>query len=423
MSSQKSPLEDYRDEIEHLLKAEGKIPEEIATSLPLPTSARSVRRALRRWGLSPEPDTDTLEVREDEATIGLTNSREWKDSLNDTDALLRERGLDPDDWEVTDCSVSEWDSATTPGITNKRLKVQLKRKKMMRMVVPSRVELGKVFVHSVARDRQQDKPRLVVLAGDQQAPYHNEHLHSLFCAWLQANRPEQGVLLGDTIDLPVISRHPDEPDWAATTQECVDAAGQLLLDYVQSSEETAWTKLPGNHDERLRRAIINRLGDFYGLRPAQVESLPDHPPIHDPVHLLRLDELGIDYIRPKGSYEHGQFRVSKFLSARHGWLVRKGAGASAHATLDHLGHSVAVGHTHRQALVHQSKFNIDGKVVVNAAVETGCMCRIEEGLGYAVAPDWQNGFATATIWPDETFKLDLATYVDNTLYWRDQRYA
>ena len=48
------------------------------------------------------------------------------------------------------------------------------------------------------------------------------------------------------------------------------------------------------------------------------------------------------------------------------------------------------------------------------------MCRLD--LGYTVAPDWQQGFATATIYPDGTFKLDLATYVNNTLYWRDQRY-
>jgi hypothetical protein len=50
------------------------------------------------------------------------------------------------------------------------------------------------------------------------------------------------------------------------------------------------------------------------------------------------------------------------------------------------------------------------------------MCEIRNGLGYAVAPDWQNGFATAQVWDDGRFKLDLATYVSDALFWRDQRY-
>jgi hypothetical protein len=50
------------------------------------------------------------------------------------------------------------------------------------------------------------------------------------------------------------------------------------------------------------------------------------------------------------------------------------------------------------------------------------MCRIEGGLGYAVAPDWMNGFATAHVWPDGTFKIELATYVNGVLYYGDKRY-
>jgi hypothetical protein len=330
--------------------------------------------------------------------------------------MVRERGLDPEEWEVTAITVNEWDSPV--GETLKQMKLQMKKRKPVVQIIAARTQgwTPKPVFHNL------DDPRLVVLAGDQQAPYHNTHLHELFCEWLKVNQPHEGVLMGDTVDLPKISRHADDPDWAATTQECIDAAGQIIRDYVQASPATRWKKLPGNHDERLRRAIIDRLGDFYGLKQANLEDGNEFDPIHSPQHLLRLDELGVEYISVPGSYDHAQVKLSPYLAARHGWIARKGSGASAHATLDHLGHSIVVGHTHRQSLVHQTKFDIDGKASTNAAVETGCMCRIEEGLGYAVAPDWQNGFATATVYDDGTFKLDLATYVNGNLYWRDQRY-
>jgi hypothetical protein len=395
------------------------------------TTPRSVGRARRRWGF---PDLQRVEdsytkVNGDSAEV-VTEPGHY--DLGDIDGLLRDRGLDPDDWEVTNLIVSEWGALLnvkdgeavkngTQKTKLKQLKVTLKRKKPFSIVIPARVEINLDVLNYEPETSYEDE-RLVVLVGDQHAPYHDKKLHKLFLEWLHYNEPEEGVLLGDTIDLPEISRHPRDPEWAASTQACVDAAGQLLLDYRTASPTTKWTKLPGNHDERLRRAVIDRLGDFYNLRPSQIESLPELPPIHDPVHLLRLDELGIDYIRPDGSYDHAFLTLSPFLRATHGWNARKGSGASAHTTLDHLGHSIIMGHTHRQAMVEQTKHRVDGTPTTTMAVEAGCMCEIKNGLGYAVAPDWQNGFATATIWPDGLFSLDTAKYVNGALLYADQRY-
>jgi hypothetical protein len=50
------------------------------------------------------------------------------------------------------------------------------------------------------------------------------------------------------------------------------------------------------------------------------------------------------------------------------------------------------------------------------------MCR--QHLGYNVAPDWQAGFATATLFGAGGFSLDLATIdpEDGVLSWRGQRW-
>lgn len=416
-----SPLDGIRTQVEALFKR-GLTDEEIVRQIDVKTTARSISRARRRWGYnsSEQAENAGVKINGDEAEV-TTDPRQWTTPLNDTDALLRERGLDPEDWVVHSVIVNEWDSVAGDGITLKQFKLHLRRKKPMQLVIPARVKLELPPYESL--QTIPDGPRLIVLVGDQQAPYHNVRLHRLFLDWLDENKPEEGILMGDTGDFPNISRHPAEPAWAATTQGCVDAVGQVILDYTLASRETEWLKLPGNHDERLRRSVINQLSEFYDLRPAQIESMPDLPPIHDPVHLYRLDELGIEYIRPKGSYKHASVKLSENLVANHGWLAKKGSGSSAHATLDHLGHSVVIGHTHRQAHVFQTKFDVDGNAQTITAVETGCMCQIEEGLGHSVAPDWQNGFATATVWPDGKFHLELATYVNETLLYQDQRYS
>lgn len=417
LNQNQSPLDDYRDFIQVAL-SKGKSYGEIALELGsqgVKTTRHSVRRAVKRWGLATKAkqvEAPGIEVALDSATV---TSRAGP-NLSDPDSLITERGLDPEDWDVETATVNEWDSPN--GEPLKQLKIGLRRKRPLDLPVPARIPLDWKPPKRVSRAL--DKPRLVVFVGDQQAPYHNFHLHSMFCEWLADVQPDEGVLIGDTVDLPDISRHAFEPEWSASTQECIDSAGKLLYEYVRSSENTQWKKLAGNHDERLRRAIIDQIPDLYSLRRANNGEYEE--PVISIAHLLRLDELGIEYVEARGNWKHGQVQISPFLAARHGWISRKGSGATALTTLEHLGYSVIVGHNHRQSIVHKTKHDIDGSLATLAAAEAGCMCRIEDGLGYTVAPDWQNGFCTATVWPDGKFKLDLATYVNNVLYWRDRRY-
>ncbi|NBW21835.1 MAG: hypothetical protein EBR82_79165 [Caulobacteraceae bacterium] len=60
--------------------------------------------------------------------------------------------------------------------------------------------------------------------------------------------------------------------------------------------------------------------------------------------------------------------------AVHGWIAKKGSGASALATLDRVNENVVQGHTHRQALVHVTKW-IGGVPFLLTAVEAGTMAQ------------------------------------------------
>lgn len=426
MSQSQSPLDGNNEifnEIEYGLtfgRSYEEIAHQVMARFGIVTSSDSIRRYVRRNNLQSRLQSkDThkgVEVDGDTATVVGPKTAAL---LHDPSELIRERGLNPEEWEIERVKINEWDSPT--GETLKQLTVHLTRVKPVNMIFPAR-EPGKYKAPKLESKKNSDEPSLVVLVGDQQAPYHDPKLHSLFLQWLSVNKPDRGVLIGDTIDLPDISRHPDNPEWGATTQECIDAAYLLLREYVQSSEETRWTKLAGNHDERLRRAVIDRLSDLYGLRRAAVPGLPQSPAILDVAHLLRLDELGIDYVLPNGGYNNAHIQLSPYLAARHGWIATKNSGSSAMKTLEHLGYSVVVGHCHRQSLVFKTKHDLDGTVQTLVGAEIGCMCKIDDGLGYAVAPDWQAGFATAVIFPSGKFHLELATFVNGALYYRDQRY-
>lgn len=383
-----------------------------------PTEVARLKAELTKQGFNP-PQTQTRplpKVEEDETEVTSDVSPELPD-LSDPNSLLRERGLDPDDWLVTNLKLNEWDGPT--GEPCKQLTVHLKRRVESYFLQPAYEPDG---YKAPAKSPFKSDGRLVVFVGDQQAPHHNPRLHNLFCSWLVENQPTHGVLMGDTVDFPDISRHPQNPEWDHSAQECINIGYTLLRDYVQSSTDTRWVKLMGNHDERIRTRLLNYFTNLYGLRRADLPGEEQEAPALCVSNLLRLDALGIDFIQPAGSYEHAQAQVSKYLAARHGWLAKKGSGTSALSTLEHLGYSIVVGHTHRQSLVHKTTHDIDGKPSTLAAAETGCMCQIEDGLGYSVAPDWQNGFATAEVWEDGTFKIDLATYANDRLYWRNQRY-
>lgn len=418
MTQPASPLEPHRKLIERLAtesKSYSQIVAELAAPpIELVTSDRSIRRALRRWGVQKQQgEIPGVKYNGDQAEITGRPST----GFNSYDDLLLERKLDPEEWEVLSLTINEWDGVG--GEICRQLKGTFRRKKALTMVTPGRVP-GRIIKPD--KPKLGKEPRRVVFCGDQQAPYYDKNLHVQFCRFLGDWKPHEGVLIGDTIDLPDISRHPHNPEWHVTTQDCIDSGVEVLYGYRESYEPCQWTKLAGNHDERLRRAVVDRLREIYGIRQGKLPEEEVRPSVVDIEHLLRLDELGIKYIRPDGDYEHMQVNVSPLLAARHGWIARKGSGASALATLEHLGFSVVVGHTHRQSLVHKTRHDINGSLATLAACETGCMCRIQGGLSYAVAPDWQNGFATAEIWPDGTFKLDLATFVNNTLYYRDKRY-
>lgn len=413
---------------------------ELDRNFKLATSDKSIRRFRLRHELQvPGQTAEFLKETEDGIEGATPLAVSEKGILTDPDTMLRERGFDPEDFVITHVGPNEYQGPNSKAaveaggptkITYTQTKFSAKRKIAPELQIFAPRTDGWIAPPKVPIDKNQ--PYLVVVVGDQQAPFHDRTLHRLFSQWLREVKPSEGVSLGDSVDFPDISRHPKDPENNAFVNECLQEGYNVFRSYVDASPDTHWTKLIGNHDERIRNILLNN----HQTAPLHGIKRPDTPEAEGEAllslsHAMRLDELGINVIDPHGKYDLAQHVLTPKLAVRHGWLTRKGSGASALGSLEHLGHSIIVGHTHRQAVVHHTKHEIDGQLRTLTGVEAGCMCRVsqvpdEQGRiwpNYAVSPDWQQGFCTVEIWPDGFFNIDTAKYVNGSLMWRDRRYT
>lgn len=328
---------------------------------------------------------------------------EW----NDIRKLIESRGLRSEDYLVTRVRVNEW-------ADQRQLRVDLEP--VSSILLPARTEGWKAPAPKAVKASAE---KLVVFLSDHHVPFHSRPLGEKVLSWLASEQPDEIIVLGDLCDFDQISRFERTPEHSATMQETLDEAYLILREYRTVCPDAKITMVAGNHEERLRSAIIKHLGALFGIRKA----FDSGPSVLSLEHLLRLDELRINFVRSEaGSYQHAAVKISDELQAIHGWVARKGSGSSARATLDHMRVSTVQGHTHRASTVYQTQWNIDNEPRTLVAAETGTLAEIKDGLAHAARPDWQQGFATASVFPDGLFSLDLAVYVNEALIWRGRRW-
>lgn len=414
------------------------------------TSEAAIRRFRKRHRINPDGvqyghtriDGDDAEgVTEPEP---VHNEDDLNRILTDPDRMLRQRGLDPDDWEITNLTPNMWDGPTSgkvqaaggpSKVTYYQTKFTCKRRKpLAEMIMAPRTD-GWIRPTVNYVRHLEGKQQKVVVVGDQQAPFHDKALHTKTCAFLGDYRPDRLINLGDTIDLPDIRPgHRIHPLHTASVNESLQAGYDVVRGYVDATPDTYIQMLYGNHCERMLNILTDsqqaEIRNMVGIKRPDTPESPGEE-LLTLEHAMRMDELGVKVVKPAGSYTRAGILLTEKLAVRHGWIARKGAGASALASLEHLGYNIIVGHTHRQGVVHKTVHEITQETRTLVAVEAGCMCRVSQAPdpddgrvwpGYTDEPDWQQGFVTVDIWPDGFFKADLATYVNSVLLSKGQRY-
>ena len=324
--------------------------------------------------------------------------------LQDPSLILGEFSLSTADWTVSEVAIK--DAGGKVGLT-----VSLRPR-----LIRAAKESWLVYKPKITPPTEGEK--LAVILSDYQAGYHNQDLHERSCDLIHRLQPDVVVVNGDLLDLPGLSRFRQRPNTHKTVQQCLDAGYSILRDLRLAAPSAEGFVLPGNHEQRLQNKLIEEIPELFGLRTGGSSNLAD--PVLSVPHLLRLEELGFKWVvGAEGEWPEADLQLSKHLLVMHGWIVRKGAGNSARATLETLRSSVIVGHTHRLALIHHSQWESGPGRRDEApymAIEGGTMCDIARTPKTGRHADWQNGFCAVKIRPDGTFVPVTIVYTTRRLF-------
>lgn len=385
-----------------------------AVARHLRVDEKTVRRWRQHLQVEEEPES-SLELKGDTAKITTPLAADVE--LGDMDDMIRSRGLEPADWEVEKVTINEREGLGKDRevTTFRQLRINLVRRMSFELLSPAQ-HVPSINTKSRAGRASSEEPEFIVVEGDHQVPYHDPALHEASLMFLADTQPQRHIFLGDTVDLPNISRHNDNAVFNASVQECIQKGYELLREKREAAPNARAVKLAGNHDWRLPAELLARAERLSGIKPADTGNGPEEDAL-SLSRLMHFDALGIEYICPPQGWQHGEVELSSDLVVRHGWLT---GAKTAEKTLAKLGRSAIVGHGHQREHAFKLAYG-SGPPKQRQAVVAGTMSRLD--LPYVVNPDWSQGFVTVTLWPDGNFIIEHAVWMDGSLYWRDKRWS
>lgn len=201
-------------------------------------------------------------------------------------------------------------------------------------------------------------------------------------------QPDLVFLGGDIVDCGPLSSYTKEPDKAGAFQEELDHAFSQLLELRTALPRVEIMYLLGNHEDRLRRMILNHAPGLFGLRNLGWD------------HILNLDELQIQLLPEGEPYKIGH------LNHLHGHELKGGGQVSpAHMQLQKINDSVIMGHFHQFSVAH--KTGLSGKYYIG--LSNGCLSTLKPD--YVFNPKWRQGITVL-----DYAKSGLFAY-QQVIYW------
>jgi hypothetical protein len=243
-------------------------------------------------------------------------------------------------------------------------------------------------------------------------PFHDDAAIDVALQIARYVRPHRITNLGDFLDLPEQStKFRKEAAFARTTQMALDYGHEFLARQREIlGPDGVIDLIEGNHDIRIKNYVIDNALAAFGLRQA---NMPASWPVLSVQHLLRLDELGVNYAE---GYPQGIVWYNERLGFIHGFHLKpEKMLADEDASLGH-------GHTHRIYELSRTKRTSYGRKTTTVW-SPGCLCRVDgavpstkgataqDGKVVSSVEDWQQGLAIVDYdqdgnWSHQTVKID-----------------
>src|SRR3990167_5199662 len=216
---------------------------------------------------------------------GLTATLAPGESLDDIEALLRKRNIDPANWIVDRVTVNEWESSAKldgqwVSTTLHQLKVFLKAS-IQQLVLPARID-GPVYATPTTVPMKPD--RLVLIIPDAHFPYIEHKLWEALLSTAQRKVPDEVVILGDFLDWDAFDGHRKDfkrrPGYPLDRlmQEGIDAGYQALKDLRSACPRARIVFIPGNHEQHIEREILHSFPQVHNVvRPGDLQPVMSVP--------------------------------------------------------------------------------------------------------------------------------------------------
>lgn len=222
---------------------------------------------------------------------------------------------------------------------------------------------------------KRDHKRILVF-GDEQigyrdingelVPTHDEGALSAVRALARAIQPDVIVGVGDTVDMPNLSRFSPDSDHFTnkTFQESLNRLHQWDAELRADNPDADIVRLTGNHN-RLTKFVIDKAMALYGLKRANTDV-----PVLTLPFLVRAEENDIQYIT---GYPANEYRYDEDLVFVHGNKVNSSGSTAARMTKDYPDRNVVFGHIHKAE--RHTTTNYLGKYLT--AITFGTLSRID----------------------------------------------
>ena len=243
----------------------------------------------------------------------------------------------------------------------------------------------------------------------QLVPFHDRLALDLFVQVADYEQPEVIVWGGDLEDFAEMQdRFLQEPEFQQTTQPAIEETHWWLARLRIACPDSKIIVMAGNHDVRLRKALITHFKAAYQLRAADEIHLP--LPL-SPERLLGLQGLGIEWI---GEYPDGEYWLSDGLRVIHADKVSQTPGGTAQTILKDTDDWTIFFHVHRREMASKTLYSRRESKSVSC-FSPGCLCGLDVP-GRKRRQNWQKGMALVD-WHEQERAVHLLEICDKTLVW------
>jgi hypothetical protein len=245
-------------------------------------------------------------------------------------------------------------------------------------------------------------------------PFHDLAAIDVALQMLHSFGADEVVVLGDFVDLPSMSRWEQLPEFQNVVQPSLQYA-HILLARIRSivGPDTPITYIAGNHEKRLSAYVAKNAIAAHGIRKVETDLSKLDPVTLVPLHwkwpqlsiveCLQLEYLGIKY---SAEYPGGQHWLTPKLVAMH----------QPQRTVD-LRATVVHGHIPKANVDTRTVHYYHGREEYSVIAVPGLM-RVDDVsdqtlLQSSSVPsvgtrmNWQQGVATATIYTDDFFDVQV----------------